>query len=70
MMLVSDYMCYLATALCSSVGLDLVKRTLEETVILPSLRPEVCVCVCVCACACACVCACVCSVMSVIGYTI
>ena len=48
-MLVNDdvTMCSLATSCCSTVGLDLVKRTLEETVILPSIKPEVCVCVCV-----------------------
>ena len=60
MMLVSDdvTMYSLATTFCSTVGLDLVKRTLQETVILPSLRPEVCnvvsvrlfVCMCVCTC--------------------
>ena len=58
MMLVSDYvtMCSLATSVCSTVELDLINRTLEETVILPSLTPEVCLfgCICVCECVCAC----------------
>ena len=58
MMLVSDdvTMYSLATTFCSTVGLDLVKRTLEETVILPSLRPEVCNVVSVCLFVCVCTC--------------